>query len=65
MRGRVVFYQDDSEPRNQAWRWKFVTSDNTVITVSDVAFKTRRGAMDDWNRVERVVSRLERGVGNE
>lgn len=59
MQGRVVFYQDDGEPRDHAWRWKFVSNDDVIIADSDESFKTRRGAIDDWNRIERVIARLE------
>lgn len=59
--GVVVYYQDDDAPRDHAWRWKFV-SGTTVISSSDQTFKTRRGAMDDWNRVQSVVKRLEKGA---
>lgn len=58
--GVVVYYQDTDAPREHAWRWKFVAGE-TVISSSDRTFKTRRGAMDDWNQVRSVVDRLKEG----
>lgn len=55
----IVYYQDDNDPPDHAWRWKYV-SGGTVISTSDRSFKTRRGAMDDWNNVQSVVARLRR-----
>jgi hypothetical protein len=62
MKGRVVYYQDPSAMLHKAWRWKYVDLDGTVISMSDKTYKTRRGAMDDWNNVQAVVDRLKRGV---
>lgn len=54
----VVYYQDETAPSDHAWRWKCVSGD-VVLEISDRTFKTRRGAMDDWNRVQSVISRQE------
>ena len=52
MKGVVVYYHDED-----GWHWK-VTHDGATISSSDESFLTRRGAMDDWNQIQRVVDRL-------
>lgn len=52
MTGFVVYHHDEA-----GWHWK-LTDNGTVISSSDKAFLTRRGAMDDWNQINRVVKRL-------
>jgi len=61
MKGRVVYYQDPSAAAHKAWRWKYVAVDGTVISMCDVTYKTRRGAMDNWNSIQAVVNRLKKG----
>lgn len=56
--GVVVFYQDPEQPRGHAWRWKVVSNNGEVVTSSDQCFRTRRGAVDDWNQIQRVVQRF-------
>ena len=54
MKGFVV-YSHSAE----GWRWN-LSQGGKVIATSSRAFLTRRGAMDDWNSVDRVVERLSR-----
>ena len=53
MKGIVVYYHEED-----GWHWK-VTHDGAIISSSDESFLTRRGAMDDWNQIQRVVDRLQ------
>ena len=62
MKGRVVYYQDESQPPNRAWKWRYVSIEGQVISHSDGCFKTRRGAVDDFNQIESVVNRLKKGM---
>lgn len=55
--GVVVFYQDRGQPGGHAWRWKLVGNNGEVVSSSDQCFRTRRGAVDDWNQIQRVVQR--------
>jgi len=55
----VIYYQDPAERPDCAWRWKYVSNGGMTVEVSDRTFKTRRGAMDDWNKVQSVVARLQ------
>ena len=59
--GEVVYYQDETAPPERAWRWKYVSADGHVVSRSEDAFKTRRGAMDEWNEIHAVVERLKKG----
>jgi hypothetical protein len=52
MKGFVVYHHDE-----QGWHWN-LTHDGKVISTSSRPFLTRRGAMDDWNSMQRVVERF-------
>ena len=52
MTGFVVYHHDEA-----GWHWKCTTTDGATISKSDKSFLTRRGAMDDWNQIQRVVNR--------
>ena len=53
MKGVVVYRHDEA-----GWRWELMAADGSVISASSEKFLTRRGAMDDWNAINRVVERL-------
>ena len=45
MKGVVTYYQDADAPAAHAWRWR------CGDRVSERVFKTRRGAVDDYQKM--------------